>query len=115
MTLYSPLRSQAGHVLRPPAQKPAHPGMSWAEMARREGHRGKAPASPIAGVSTENDTSQAILRVLSTASEPISTTDIADACGRPRGTVKNMVYWLRHAGKIRRVNGGKHVMYEAVK
>lgn len=99
-----------------PAKAKPRPAMTWAELARSEGHMKGFPGSQ--GHSAQEKKAHANLeRIMDViaANPGIRRVEIIDATGISKSAVESAIMRLVTAGRAAKVGGGKHVTYEAVR
>lgn len=85
-----------------PAPKPEHPGMSWAELARKEGHLPSKPVKDRVGNKTKAPASDEMVAFLERAKTPLTSSEIAEQTGQKHTTVCNTMMRLKKSGKAKK-------------
>lgn len=93
------LKSQTRPLAPPAHPKPVHPGMSWAELARKEGHRGRAPSPPPQNHKPRSEMPGRIIAALRRMGRGRLSAIVAEV-GAPKQTVESHVRTMRHYGQI---------------
>jgi len=79
-----------------------HPGMSWAEMAKREGHKKRHPKSPREGSGRAMGVPSKLERIIAGfGPDPLTREQIADKLGISVWSARDYVRIALEAGAIR--------------
>ncbi len=102
------LKSQTTAFAPPPNPPAQHPGMTWAELARKEGHKRGFPGSnrthQINGAGKGAGTAALVLSAIVRGAR--TKTEVAEFTGLSRACVADHVLKMRRGGLVKSVPGG---------